>query len=236
MEPGRWIVEHVHGFNEHTVVSVVPPVFASYARIFHPAKDVDGEPVRWAEVAAANGTTTAHPVMDWGSVAGGWRTPGQPRLWHEAPEHGSLPPRTARAVAGVSPTLHPHTRAVLVPHWEGSGRITAPETYPRLPMPGREHMILFSGGIALADTRFGGDVFGMSAHPWWSEDHAWCVATDIDLMTTYLGASAACVDAVLADPIAPTISFCGGDLAPPMECLLNRAGRPHDSSHHRASA
>jgi len=97
-------------------------------------------------------------------------------------------------------------------------------------------MILFSGGIALADTRFGGDVFGMSAHPWWSEDHAWCVATDIDLMTTYLGASAACVDAVLADPIAPTISFCGGDLAPPMECLLNRAGRPHDSSHHRASA
>ena len=91
----------MHGFNEHTVVSVVPPVFASYARIFHPAKDVDGEPVRWAEVAAANGTTTAHPVMDWGSVAGGWRTPGQPRLWHEAPEHGSLPPRTARAVAGV---------------------------------------------------------------------------------------------------------------------------------------
>jgi len=70
MEPGRWIVEHVHGFNEHTVVSVVPPVFASYARIFHPAKDVDGEPVRWAEVAAANGTTTAHPVMDWGPPLG----------------------------------------------------------------------------------------------------------------------------------------------------------------------
>ncbi len=29
--------------------------------------------------------------------------------------------------------------------------------------------------------------------------HAWCVATDIDLMTTYLGASPECVDTVLTD-------------------------------------
>jgi hypothetical protein len=40
----------------------------------------------------------------------------------------------------------------------------------------------------------------------------------------------------IGESIAPTISFCGGDLAPPMECVLNRAGRPHDSIHHRASA
>ncbi|WP_305091365.1 hypothetical protein [Prescottella sp. R16] len=39
----------------------------------------------------------------------------------------------------------------------------------------------------------------MSAHLWWPDDKAWCVATDIDLMSTYLGASEECVAAVLAD-------------------------------------
>lgn len=58
------------------------------------------------------------------------------------------------------------------------------------------------GSIDLADTRFGTNKWfpeGMSAHLWWPDDHTWCVATDIDLMTTYLGASAECVGAVLAD-------------------------------------
>lgn len=36
----------------------------------------------------------------------------------------------------------------------------------------------------------------MSAHLWWPEDHAWCVAIAIDLMTTCLCASADCVEAV----------------------------------------
>jgi hypothetical protein len=34
---------------------------------------------------------------------------------------------------------------------------------------------------------------------WWPEDRAWCVGTDIDLMSTYVGGSKACIDAVLAD-------------------------------------
>ena len=38
-------------------------------------------------------------------------------------------------------------------------------------------------------------------HPnlWWPADHAWCVATDVDMMTTYVGGSAETVAAVLAD-------------------------------------
>jgi hypothetical protein len=34
---------------------------------------------------------------------------------------------------------------------------------------------------------------------WWPRDRAWCVGSDIDLMTTYVGASRACVEALLAD-------------------------------------
>ncbi|WP_317570405.1 hypothetical protein [Rhodococcus jostii] len=83
VEPGMWIVKHVHQFNEHASASLVPPAFASYARIFHPAMTIDDVPVRWADVAAANGTT-AHPVMEWGSLVGSWRTPEQPGAWQEA--------------------------------------------------------------------------------------------------------------------------------------------------------
>jgi hypothetical protein len=34
---------------------------------------------------------------------------------------------------------------------------------------------------------------------WWPEDRAWCVATDIDLMTTYIGGSSEAIQALLDD-------------------------------------
>ena len=35
---------------------------------------------------------------------------------------------------------------------------------------------------------------------WWPDDRAWCVGSDVDLMTTYLGGAAEAVEAVVADP------------------------------------
>jgi hypothetical protein len=63
-------------------------------------------------------------------------------------------------------------------------------------------VVLFAGSIGLADTKFGASAqfpFGMSAHLWWPDDKAWCTATDIDLMTTYIGASTSCIDAILTN-------------------------------------
>jgi hypothetical protein len=34
---------------------------------------------------------------------------------------------------------------------------------------------------------------------WWPDDRAWCVATDVDMQDTYLGASGACVNRLLTD-------------------------------------
>jgi hypothetical protein len=34
---------------------------------------------------------------------------------------------------------------------------------------------------------------------WWPDDHAWCVATDVDLMSTYVGGSADCIDRLVFD-------------------------------------
>jgi len=39
-----------------------------------------------------------------------------------------------------------------------------------------------------------------SANIWWPDDRAWCVATEIDLNTTYIGCDDACRDTILALP------------------------------------
>ncbi len=34
---------------------------------------------------------------------------------------------------------------------------------------------------------------------WWPQDRAWCIGTDVDLVTTYVGGASAAIDALLAD-------------------------------------
>ena len=42
------------------------------------------------------------------------------------------------------------------------------------------------------------DFIPQSPSIWWPDDHAWCVATEIDLMTTYVGCSGGCRNDLLA--------------------------------------
>jgi hypothetical protein len=35
---------------------------------------------------------------------------------------------------------------------------------------------------------------------WWPDDHAWCVASEIDFPYTYVGGSQELIDAILEDP------------------------------------
>jgi hypothetical protein len=42
-------------------------------------------------------------------------------------------------------------------------------------------------------------VYAQSPNQWWSDDHSWCVATEIDFDSTLVAGSRALVDAVLAD-------------------------------------
>lgn len=87
---------------------------------------------------------------------------------------------------------------------------------PRVSLPGRDY-ILFTGPLAAAidlgwrtgelvkevdpDAPIDPDDFSPQAPSlFWPEDHAWCVATEIDLDSTYVGGSEALVDTLLADP------------------------------------
>lgn len=100
-------------------------IFPSYARIFHPARTIDDEPVTWSAVSRANGRL-AHPAMEWGSIVGSWHAGGQEGIWHEPPIQGSLPTNTTRALAD---TLRRFTQALAecrFGHWEGSGYVDLP--------------------------------------------------------------------------------------------------------------
>jgi hypothetical protein len=199
---GAWIAEAVAGRPWGTVAAVVPAVFPAYARVLHPAvryvedDDVD---VPWAEVAAANGTV-AHPLMQWPGVTGGWEFIGeddQSPVWDDSPAEGHLPSGVAARLAAV---LRRHTGTpddCWFGVWQGWGGVLSTATLLRL--PGRDHLLV-RGPVELAAANMAAEPAEQSANVWWPADRAWCVATDVDLMSTYIGCPAACFDELVTTP------------------------------------
>ncbi|MCV6975060.1 hypothetical protein H7J11_11260 [Mycobacterium bourgelatii] len=182
---------------EYDVASCVPPVFEAYARIFHPAYRVNTpepqQPVTWQAVAQANGRI-AHPAMEWGSLVGSWDAQSQPGLWARRPDTGRLPVPTTAALADVLKRCSTADR-VMYAVWSGYGDVQIPNA-DLIELPNRP-MYLVAGSIDDASEPFA--IPGRTANLWWASDRQWCVATDIDLMSTYVGASRHCIQAILAD-------------------------------------
>ena len=196
--PGDWIAAAIH--DDATVGSLVPPVFAAYARVFHPAARYAGDDdvdVTWAEVAAAN-ATVAHPAMEWGSITGlmeFFEQADQSPLWDGAPARGHLPVHVAQAMARI---LGAHTGT---PHdcWFGVPAELIPADGRPLELGGNEFWLI-RGPIELAAANMADEPSEQSPGIWWPADRAWFVVTDIDLVTTYVGGSSACIADLLADP------------------------------------
>jgi hypothetical protein len=203
--------------------SIVPTGFDSYARIFHPARRRDGSPVRWSEIAAERGTI-AHPEMQYTHVMGVHRTDRM----HDPfpPVEGRLPREITAALANA---LEPYTRAAdrcWFALWDGygfwgggayavvardRGQVDRREAkdrearerrqlmeIPRFGCRGREYY-LFRGPLeAASHMEFNGALF-QSADLWWPDDRAWCVATDLDGDSTYVGGTEACIASILED-------------------------------------
>jgi hypothetical protein len=68
----------------------------------------------------------------------------------------------------------------------------------RLQLPSRSYA-LYRGGLDTAQALW--DLpWEQSPNLWWPDDHSWCVATEIDLTSTYLAGPAALVRDLLDDP------------------------------------
>jgi len=192
-----WLAAALAPSDPPTVASLVPPVFAGYARVLHPAVSYEGDDdveVPWAAVAALN-DRTAHPLMQWPSITGSWdfvADDDQPELWNDSPAEGHLLAPVAARLAGV---LTAHT-ADPDDCWFGAWTDDADDAVLHL---GRRAFRLVRGPIALAAANFADEPAEQGPSLWFPADRAWCVVTDIDLMSTYVGGSAAAVAAVLAD-------------------------------------
>jgi len=216
-----WVVAGVGPFGSG-VGAFVPHGFEAYARVLHPAWADDERPVTWAEVAAWSGRVV-HPRVQFEALA----VPvpdagGTGRPWQESPDPGSMPPAVLAALCDVlaahtGSSQHcffctldgygQHATVTFTAERDSDGdggdrepeRIVPPDVTgsARVQLPERGYLLL-EGPLAAAG-ELGTTIFPQSPSLFWPEDHAWCVATDVDLDSTYLGGSAALVRDLLAD-------------------------------------
>jgi hypothetical protein len=199
---GVWISSARRRGERGTVSALVPAVFEACARVLHPAVRYAGDDdveVPWAEVAAHNGTV-AHPLMQWVALTRG-PADSQPPVWDDGPSEGHLPVAVAARLAEVL-ARHTATPADCVfGRWDGFGYdLPSPEVPPRLLLRCERDVVLVRGPIDAAARNLAPEPHEQSANLWWPADRSWCVVTDIDLMSSYVGGSAACIAELLARP------------------------------------
>ena len=197
---GVWISSARRRGEPGTVGSLVPDVFEAYARVFHPAVRYAGDDdveVAWSEVAAHNGTV-ASPLMQWDALTRG-PVESQPPVWDDGPSEGHLPVAVA---ARLSTVLRAHTSTpddCFFGRWDGFGYdLPDRENPPRLLLRGGHDVVLVRGSVTDAGRNLAPEPHEQSANLWWPADRAWCVVTDIDLTSTYVGGTRSCVAEILA--------------------------------------
>jgi hypothetical protein len=199
---GVWISSARRRGGHGTVAAHVPALFEAYARVLHPAVRYAGDDdveVSWAEVGAHNGTAV-HPLVPWNALTHG-PVDSQPPVWDDGPSEGHLPVALAARLAAV---LARHTTtpgSCLFGRWDGFGYdLKTPDVPPRLLLRGGHDVVLVRGTVDDAVRNLAPEPWEQSANLWWPADRAWCVDTDIDLRSTYVGGSAACIADLLATP------------------------------------
>jgi hypothetical protein len=192
-----WIAGRLSSFDSGVVTSVVPGGFEAYARVLHPLEEPgyagDG-PVRWAEVAAWSGVALV-PGDQFPDIALPEHEPVGVEPWSgQGPREGTLYRSDADVLVEVLArhTTTPHRCWYCV--WDGWGP-SSPG--PRVRLPGRDYL-LFVGPLSAVPSLVDAQE-GRTPNLWWPDDHAWCVASEIDLPWTYVGGSAALIDDLLAD-------------------------------------
>jgi hypothetical protein len=192
------------------------------------SRDWNPEEVRWSEVAAWAGRKV-HPEMQFHSITAPKEpNSGDPMPWSGEPRLGVLSDPQSRALIDVLPRFSSTPADCWFCLWDGYGYVTgaiapltafkqgSPPARPRRPrrwnlrmplpkalgnlperkrvrLPNRDYL-LFRGPIAKAA--------GWEDGPnlWWPDDHAWCVASEIDHPYSYVGGSQGLIDAIVDHP------------------------------------
>jgi hypothetical protein len=220
-----WLGPRLRRFGS-AVTAVVPDGFPAYVRILHPARGPDDRPVRWAEVSAWSGRSM-HRLAQFHAIARpAAAAPTGPAPWNgEPPSDGNLPTELLRILSGILAEHTATAAACWFCLWDGygwlhgspsvaimgrRGSIPVPPAFPaevldgpRVRLPGRDYL-LFAGPLAAAPELGWTDPHGFfwpqSPNLFWPRDHAWCVASEIDLFCTLVAGSEALAQALVDDP------------------------------------
>jgi hypothetical protein len=144
-------------------------------------------------VAAATGRTI-HPEVVWDRIVVSKSGHEELRDIHP-PGRGSLDPEERAALVPLLRTATATPGVCWFLQWTGFGDILDDlRRLPRVQLPAREYL-LFRGPLEAAKEEFASH--GEPPNLWWPDDRAWCVATEIDLMSTYVAGTPELIDTLL---------------------------------------
>jgi hypothetical protein len=176
---GDWLARALAAFGTG-LGSIVPVGFAAYARVLHPAWRGRTK-ARWRELAA-------------GPIEPGTRFEAIAAEGVTAPFTGTLDCDELHALVEV---LAPDTVGECwFGVWAGFGWVPDPPPAPRLALPERP-LLLYRGQVADATALC--EPYEQSPTLWWPDDRAWCVASEVDFHSTYVGGSRRLIDRLLRD-------------------------------------
>ena len=175
MRAGDWLVRALAGPG-----SIVPDGFAAYARVLHPAWRGRAK-VRWRELAG-------------GPIDAGTRYEALAAEGVHPPFTGTLDCDELRALVEV---LAPEAAGECwFGVWAGFGWVPGPAPAPCLLVADRP-LLLYRGPVAAATALC--EPYEQSPTLWWPDDRAWCVASEVDFHSTYVGGSRRLIDRLLRD-------------------------------------
>jgi hypothetical protein len=196
-----WIADRLSPPGAGLVTSVVPAGFEAYARVLHGlAGTATGgdRPARWAQVAAWSGVELVSGSQFPDIAFPDHEPPGAEPWPGQLPQVGTLHESEAVAL-GVLVAGHTTTPArCWFCTWEGWGVELSSAPGPRVELPWRNY-VLSVGRLAALRSHVAAQE-GHTPNLWWPDDHAWCVATEIDLPWTYVGGPAALIAEILTSP------------------------------------
>lgn len=193
----NWIDQHLVAFSDHLVTSLMPGIYESYCRVFHPAftaytPEGNGEvPVRWAEVASRVGSIF-HAAADWRRLS---KSQGRANdEWALEPFFGEMP--LAESIRLATILNDNRTAGIHYFAFSASNNVVGQANEIQQPLKiGFDRYHVFAGD--LLDIRK--SIAGVRPDMWWPASQDWFVVSNRDQQSTYVGGQTAVINNVIRD-------------------------------------